>query len=123
MKDATDDVMSAIAELEQLEKATQAQRAVLKLRAAKSRGPVTLELSDPITVDGEARTQLSVRPHTVKDIKLADEDSEGFAVRLAGMLTALTPDQVGLLSMTDFNALQAILEGFQMRRGVGSPAR
>ena len=114
---------SAIGELEQLERAARERRAQLKVQAAKSKGPVVLELGDPITVNGEEKASLSVRPHTVKDIKLADEEREGWAVRLTGMLTGLTPDEVGLLSMADWDAVQAIVEGFQMRRGAGFPAQ
>lgn len=44
-------------------------------------------------------------------------------MRLAGMLTGLTPDEIGLLSMADWDAMQAIVEGFQLRRGVGFPAQ
>ena len=112
---------TALDELKQLERDTNERRAALKVQAAKSKGPITLELSEPITVNGEARARLSVRPHTVRDIKLAEEEREGWAVRLTGMLTGLTPDEVCLLSMADWDAVQAVVEGFQMRRGAGFP--
>ena len=97
-------------------------RAAIKVQAARSKGPVNLELTEPITVNGEARARLAVRPHTVKDMKLAEEEREGWPMRLAGMLTGLTPDEIGLLNMADWDAVQAIVEGFLMRRGAGSPA-
>jgi hypothetical protein len=113
---------SAMDELKHLELEVGERRAALKVQAARSKGPVSLELTEPITIGGEARARLSVRPHTVKDMKLAEEEREGWSVRLAGMLTSLTPDEVGLLAMADWDAVQAIVEGFQMRRGAGSPA-
>jgi hypothetical protein len=114
---------TAVDELKQLEHEANERRAALKVQAAKSKGSVTLELSEPVTISGEARSRLSVRPHTVRDIKLAEEDREGWAVRLTGMLTGLTPDEVCLLSMADWDAVQAVVEGFQMRRGAGFPAQ
>lgn len=114
---------TAVQELEELGRALREHRASLKLQAARAKGPVPLELAEPILVNGEARTQLSVRPHTVKDLKLAEDEREGWTLRLSGMLTGLTPDEVSLLCMADWDAVQAVIEGFQMRRGVGSPAR
>ena len=113
---------TAMDELKALELEASERRAALKVQAARSKGPVALELTEPVTISGETRSRLSVRPHTVKDMKLAEEEREGWSVRLAGMLTGLTPDEVGLLSMADWDAVQAIVEGFQMRRGAGSPA-
>jgi hypothetical protein len=113
---------TALDDLRALETEAAERRAALKVQAAKSKGPVVLELSEPITISGETRARVNVRPHTVKDMKLAEEERDGWSVRLAGMLTGLTPDEVGLLSMADWDAVQAVVEGFQMRRGAGSPA-
>ena len=115
--------MTAVEELKALEQEVSEQRASLKIRAAKSKGPVNLPLIEPITVHGAEQPNLMVRPHTVRDMKLADEDRDGWTMRLAGMLTGLAPEEVELLGMADWNSLQAVVEGFQLRRGAGSPAR
>src|SRR4051812_24409655 len=106
---------TAVEELKQLEREASERRASLKVQAARSKGAITLELTQPITVQGEARPRLTVRPHTVRDLKLAEEDRDGWTVRLAGMLTGLTPDEVGMLAMADWDGVQAVVEGFQMR--------
>jgi hypothetical protein len=87
---------TALDELKQLERETNERRAALKVQAAKSKGAVTLDLSEPVTVNGEVRSRLSVRPHTVRDIKLAEEEREGWAVpALHGRLGRSAGDRRG----------------------------
>lgn len=109
--------LQLLAELE----AEEAERdAEITLAAAKSgfKDGYTLQLFDPIQVGDKLVSELKFRPHTIADTRKSPGPHE-FTAELCG----LTLVQLEQLSSGDWNAAQAVIKGFHLRRAAGGLAR
>lgn len=112
---------SASDELAELIQAHEDHLASVKLAAAKSGSAgYTLELTLPIRVGAETVSKLHFRPQTVRDVQ--DAKDEGMASMMAA-LAGVKADEINQLCTSDFDAAIMVLEGFNLRRAAGGPAR
>lgn len=103
----------------ELEEAHQNALAEIRLAAAKSgNNGYTLKLVDPIMVGATKVLELKFRPQTVSDVR-RNPDADAFTAALCD----LAPEQILQLSIDDWDASQAVLAGFAMRRAAGGPAQ
>jgi hypothetical protein len=102
---------TAIEELERLQEETAEEIAAIKVDVAKAQGNYELPLAWPIQVGTETRASLTFRQQTIRDIRVHKGDDE-FTAALCG----LTVDHIQQLCVDDWNATQAVIEGFTLRR-------
>lgn len=102
--------------------------ASVKLAAARSGASgYMLELYHPITVKGEKRAGIIFRPQTLRDMREAkakQRQRRGLIGddMLAADLSGLSVEDLGQLDWEDWEAVQAVIEGFARRRAAGGPA-
>lgn len=117
---------SALFELAELEQTKREFLATIKVAAAKSGGHgYEYKLFEPIMIGNQKMEALRFRPQTIRDIRAANvaPRGEGTGIMPNDVLTAtlcgITPEQLMQLAYEDYEAVQEVMEGFQLRRAAG----
>lgn len=111
---------TAVDELDQLRMDVEEAIAAIKVDVARTEGSYVLALAWPIQVGAETRSEITLRQQTIRDIR---EHKSGSDDAFTAALCGLTVDHIQQLSPDDWNAVQAVIEGFTLRRVASGRAR